>query len=186
MDDNKRTTRKGNNISLLGFMGTGKTSVGKLLSQKLKRESLDTDEILEKETAMTIVEIFEQEGEAYFRRIEKDLIKRLSQETDKIILCGGGAVLDIENIRNLRKGGITVLLEAEPEEIHRRIQKDQTRPLLKGKMNLKTIKEILEQRQKAYLASGDIVVKTTNKSLEEVSDEIIKQLKKEYQGEVLG
>ncbi len=168
-----------NNISLIGFMGTGKTSVGRLLSQKLKRESIDTDEMIEKETAMTIGEIFEQEGEAHFRKIEGELVKRLSGETNRIILCGGGVVLNKENIQNLRNGGKTVLLEAEPEEIYRRIQKDQTRPLLKGKMNLKTIKEILEQRQEAYLASGDIVVKTTNKTLEEVSDEIIKKLNKE-------
>lgn len=168
-----------NNISLIGFMGTGKTSVGKLLSQKLKRESIDTDEMIEKETAMTIGEIFEQEGEAHFRKIEKDLIKRLSGETNKIILCGGGVVLNKENIQNLRKSGKTVLLEAEPEEIYRRIQQDQRRPLLKGKMNLNTIKELLGQRQEAYLASGDIVVTTTNKTLEEISDEIIMKLNKE-------
>lgn len=165
-----------NNIILIGFMGTGKTSVGKHLSQKLGLEYVDTDEMIEKETAMTIGGIFEQQGEAHFRKIERDLVKRLSRETNKIILCGGGVVLNKDNIRNLKKGGKTILLEAEPEEIHRRIKKDQSRPLLKGNMNLKTIKEMLAQRQETYLASGDIVVKTTDKTLEEISDEIIMKL----------
>lgn len=165
-----------NNINFIGFMGTGKSRVGKRLSQKMGLEYIDTDEMIERETGMSIGEIFDQQGEAYFRKLERDLAKRLSGETKKIILWGGGVVLNPENIRNLKRGGTMVLLEAEPEEIYRRIKNDRTRPLLKENMNLKTIKELLAQRQEAYHNSGDMIINTTDKTVEEVCDEIISKL----------
>ncbi len=138
------------NIVLTGFMGTGKSEVGKLLSRKLGWQFFDIDELIEKRQGMKISDIFEKKGENFFREIETDTIKEFSKNENAVIACGGGAVLRAENMSALEDNGVIVCLIAQPEVIYERLKEDNTRPLLKVKDPLKRIKEIFEFRNEFY------------------------------------
>jgi len=124
------------NIVLVGFMGTGKTSVGKILAEKLKRPVIDVDRRIEKSRRQTIGEIFEKHGEPYFRELEKSVILQVSREKGTVITTGGGAVLDPQNLAALKAGGWVVALFAKPETVFQRVGRSKQRPLLKGKDKL--------------------------------------------------
>lgn len=168
------------NIVLTGFMGTGKTEVGKILAQRLGYTFLDADSIIEQEQKMSITEIFRQHGEPYFRDIESDVIRRLSERDRVVISTGGGAVLRQENMDNLRKKGIIVCLTASPETILERTSNDNTRPLLQVEDPLKKIKELLEFRR-PYYERSDIMVDTEGKSPIDVAEEIIERIRAGYE-----
>ncbi|MCL0096891.1 shikimate kinase, partial [Thermodesulfovibrionales bacterium] len=138
------------NIVLTGFMGTGKTEVSRILSQKLNYILIDVDSEIEKEQNITIAEIFKQYGEARFREIESGVIKRLSEAKNAIISTGGGAVLKQENIDNLKKNGVVVCLTALPETILKRTSNNDDRPLLRVENPILKIKELLEFRRPHY------------------------------------
>ena len=112
------------NIVLIGFRGTGKSTVGRLLAKHLERDFIDSDKYIEDSTEKTIKSIFEEDGEEGFRKIEADTIAELSKADNKVISTGGGAVLKEDNVRNLKDNGFLVLLEATPEIIHNRIAQD--------------------------------------------------------------
>ena len=118
------------NVILTGFMGTGKTSLGKLLATKLGRPFVDIDKKIEDETQMSIPKIFEQYGEAHFRELEKAAVKELSQRRGLVIATGGGTIKDEENIRLLKSSGVMICLTAEPEEILNRTARRGERPVL--------------------------------------------------------
>lgn len=164
------------NIVLTGFMGTGKTEVGKILAQRVGYTFLDADSIIEQEQKMAIIEIFQRFGEPYFRDIETDVIRRLSERDKVVISTGGGAVLRQENMDNLRKKGIIVCLTASPETILKRTSNERSRPLLQVEDPLKKIKELLEFR-KPYYERSDIMIDTEGKSPLEVAEEIIERIK---------
>lgn len=164
------------NIILIGFMGTGKSTVGKKISQKLAMEYIDTDVLIQERTGMSINEIFQNYGESYFRNIEKNVIAEVSNMKNTIILCGGGVVLNKENIIALRKKGKIILLKAEAATIYGRIKEDDTRPLLNGQMALETIEKLLQKRKETYKDASDIIIETDNKTVEEISTEIINKL----------
>lgn len=164
------------NIVLTGFMGTGKTEVGRILAQRFGYTFLDADSIIEQEQKMSITEIFRQYGEPYFRDVESDVLKRLAERDRVVISTGGGAVLRQENIDNLRKKGIIVCLTASPETILRRTSNDSSRPLLQVEEPLQKIKELLEFRR-PYYERSDIMVDTEGKSPLDVAEEIIKRIK---------
>lgn len=160
------------NIVLTGFMGTGKTEVGRILSRKLGYSLVDADTEIEKEQGMTITEIFKQYGEPKFRDIESNVIKRLSEMKNAIISTGGGAVLRQENMHNLRKNGVIVCLTASPETIFKRTSNNNDRPLLQVESPLQKIKELLEFRR-PYYEKADIMIDTEGKSPLQVAEEII-------------
>lgn len=173
-------------IVLIGFMGTGKTKVGKILAERLSSPYEEIDVRIEKEQQRSISKIFEEEGEEGFRKLEKETIEKIRQEiSDKkrqgdplafVISCGGGAVLLPENVRNLRAIGSLVLLTAKAEVITERLTEDNSRPLLQGK-NLQEISELMKKRETAYLAAcPDICVDTSEKSPQEVAGEILARL----------
>ncbi len=164
------------NIVLTGFMGTGKTEVGRILSRRLGYTLLDADTVIEKEQGMTITEIFKQYGEPRFRDIEADVIKRLSEMKNAVISTGGGAVLRQENMDNLRKNGLIICLTASPETILKRTSNNDDRPLLQVDNPLQKIKELLEFR-KPYYEKADIMIDTEGKSPIEVAEEIIEKVK---------
>ncbi|MCL4458106.1 MAG: shikimate kinase [Nitrospirae bacterium] len=164
------------NIVLTGFMGTGKTEVGRILAQKLSYALVDADTEIEKEQKTTITEIFKQYGEPKFRDIESDVIKRLSELGKAVISTGGGAVLRQENMDNLRKKGVIICLSASPETILKRTSNNNDRPLLQVEDPLKKIKELLEFRM-PYYEKADIMIDTENKTPLEVADEIIEKVK---------
>lgn len=162
------------NIVLTGFMGTGKTEVGRILSLKLGYSLVDADTEIEKEQGITITEIFKQYGEIKFREIESDVIKRLSELENTVISTGGGAVLRQENMDNLRKNGIVICLTASPETILKRTSNNNDRPLLQVENPLQKIKELLEFRR-PYYEKADIMIDTEGKSPLQVAEEIIEK-----------
>ncbi|MDD3150869.1 MAG: shikimate kinase [Candidatus Gastranaerophilales bacterium] len=163
------------NIVLIGLMGSGKTTIGKLLAQKLGLNFIDTDSIIEKEANKTINEIFENYGEELFRKLESNTIKEISKREEKVISTGGGIVENPENMQNLRKNGIIVYLEAGPKELYERIKGDNNRPLLKNNPK-DTLKNLFEKRSPLY-KQADIIVNTEHKESYEIINEIIEKYK---------
>lgn len=163
------------NIVLTGFMGTGKSGVGKILSKELSYILIDSDAEIEKEQKMSITDIFRQHGEAIFRDIESDIIKRLSEMENVVISTGGGVVLRESNIENLRKKGVIVCLTASAETILRRVEHSNDRPLLQVDNPLQKIKELLNSREQ-YYRNADITISTEGKSLKEIASEILGKL----------
>ena len=165
------------NIVLIGFRGTGKSTVGRLLAKRLERDFIDSDNQIESSTGKTIKSIFEDYGEEGFRKIEADVIAKLGEEDNKVISAGGGAVLREENVRNLKDIGFLVLLEATPEIINSRIAQDkkttQQRPSLTDKKPLDEIKHLIEQREHAYKNAADYTINTSYVSCEDIVNEII-------------
>lgn len=163
------------NIVLIGFMGSGKTAVGKALSRRLKRDFVDLDEVIVQSEGRAITEIFAQSGEAYFRQKEKARIKEFSLKSNLIISCGGGVVLVAENLENLKRGGTVIYLKAAPQVILARTRHSSHRPLLNVADPQKKIKKLLAAREPLYL-QADIIVDTTRKSVSEVVEEIISKI----------
>lgn len=164
------------NISIIGFMATGKTTIGKELSQKLNMGFIDIDKLIEEKMEMLISEIFEVYGEDYFRQIEKETIEEAMKLENITISCGGGVCLDPENIKNIRQNSQVILLEADPETIIKRTENDETRPLLKDRKQKEDIRKIMEERKDSYYKAADIIIDTNNKSVLNIIDEIIKKI----------
>ncbi|MFQ5953046.1 MAG: shikimate kinase [Candidatus Omnitrophota bacterium] len=138
------------NIVIVGFMGTGKTTVAKATAKNLGKEYVNTDDIIEQREGRSINEIFANDGEAYFRKVEKEIVKEVSLQSDQVIDAGGGIVLDEENMSNLRKKGTIICLWADPETIWERTKKYEHRPLLNVEDPKKKIKELLDYRRPFY------------------------------------
>lgn len=163
------------NISLIGFMGTGKTSVGKILAKRLKREVVDVDLYIEKNEKRKISEIFSDAGEAYFRSVEKKSIQEISQRHGIVITTGGGAVLDLENLETLKASGWVVCLSATPETIYKRVKDSRRRPLLDGKDKRAEIERLLALR-KPFYEKADFTFETDNRSSAQMAELILQKL----------
>lgn len=156
------------NIVLTGFMASGKTVVGKKLAQTLKMKYIDVDEQIEKDTRLSISDIFEKQGETAFRDLETKAVCCVAMLDNYVIATGGGVVLRLENIMELRKNGRIIYLSADPETILKRVGKAQTRPLLaREKDKLGVIKNLLESREPLY-KNCDFQVETAGLNVEEV------------------
>ncbi|MEW6675619.1 MAG: shikimate kinase [Nitrospirota bacterium] len=164
------------NIILTGFMGTGKTAVGRELSRLLNMKLIDIDTEIEKSQKMTINEIFRQFGEPRFREIETEMIKKLSDNNNIIISAGGGVVLRQENMDALRKNGIIICLMATPETILKRTSHNSDRPLLQVENPLERIKELLNFRRPFY-EKADIMIDTEDKTPLQIAEEIIDKIR---------
>ncbi len=160
------------NIVLTGFMGAGKTTVGKALAEKTGMPVIDTDNKIEEDSGMEISDIFEKYGEPYFRELEKKAVSRVSMLKNHIIVTGGGVVLNKENIKNLRRNGIIIYLHATPEIIYDRIKHTTHRPLLRCPDPLSKIKELLSSRAPFY-EDNDLTIDTSNLTIDEVVKEIL-------------
>ena len=166
------------NIILTGFMGTGKTSLGKLLAMKLGRPFIDIDKKIEDESNLSVTKIFEQYGEEHFRELEKAAVKEISNRRGLVIATGGGTIKDEENLNLLKSSGIMICLTTEPEEIFNRTARRGERPVLDGGGNerLETIKKLLADRKKFY-DRADYQVDTTNWSPIQIIEDICRYLK---------
>jgi len=164
------------NIILTGFMGTGKTAVGRRLAMLLNMELIDVDTEIEKSQQMSINEIFRQFGEPGFREIETEMIQKLSERKDVIISTGGGAVLKQKNMDALRKQGVIICLMASPQTILKRTSHNSNRPLLKVKDPFEKIKELLNFR-KPFYEKADILIDTEDKTPLQIAEEIIDKIK---------
>ena len=160
---------------LIGFMGTGKTSVGKLLSNKLNTKFIDMDNEIEKREQKTISNIFKDYGEDYFRQLESNLLKELLKEDNIVISTGGGIITKQENIELLKEEERVIFLDASAEKIQRNVSKEiDTRPLLKESKNIyETINNLLEKRLYQYNNIYDIKISINDKNINEVVSEIL-------------
>ena len=165
------------NIILIGFMGTGKTTIGKRLARALKREFVDTDEDIQYVTGMSIPQIFSKLGEIRFRSEEHLAVRRAISKQGRIIATGGGVLLDESNFQVLKDNGLLILLKTKPETIHARIARKGNRPLLGKNVTLDKIKQLLEEREAIYSSAADYVIQTDEYEYEEVVKQIIKMLK---------
>ncbi len=164
------------NIVLIGFMGAGKTSVGRAVSEKMNYSFEDCDEIIKEKKSMSIEKIFSDYGEEYFRKLEYQTVLELSQLKKSIIATGGGVVLNKKNISNLKNSGIIIYLKASPLTIYRNITNDaknhKDRPLLKNKNVYDRILALMKEREKMYNCY-DYVIETDNLTIEETAEKIL-------------
>jgi len=161
------------NIAIVGFMGTGKTVTAKLLAKRLGLRYVSIDELIEKREKRSISEIFAKEGEEYFRKIESQIIKDVSEEENVVIDAGGGAVVKNENIKNFKKKGTIICLRAKPEVILERTKGYKHRPLLNVADPKSKIEELLLARS-LYYKTVDWQIDTSNLTVDEVAKEIEK------------
>ena len=167
------------NIVLIGFMGTGKSRVGKELSIRLGRTFIETDNLIVERGGKPITEIFKQDGEKVFRRLEREIIEDVSTRKNAVISCGGGVVLNASNVENLKRSSVFFLLTASSEVILDRITKDgESRPLLNVQDRMKKIENLMGFRQPFYLKAADHVINTTDLEIDQVVDNILNFLKK--------
>lgn len=166
-NDNYNAT---NNIILVGFMGTGKSTVGRRLAKLLNRNFIDTDQEIERLTGMTVSEIFRRHGETRFRSEERLLVKRLSDQKGYVIATGGGTVLNPDNWQDLAQSGVIISLYAPLDEIYKRIGYRNDRPLLKG--DRKEVEELWTRRQPIY-NQANWIIDTLNKGIDQVVEEIV-------------
>lgn len=160
------------NIILIGFMGSGKTAVGKALAGELGLQFLDADELIVKAERMSIKEIFAVKGEPYFRDAETRLLKTLGDYESFVLSTGGGMVLRPENAKMLKELGTVVWLRVKPEVVLERLKGDSGRPLLNVKDPAEAVRKLLAQREESYRRAADEIIETSELSIPEVVEEI--------------
>lgn len=165
------------NIFLIGFMGTGKSTVADYLSRNHGMEILEMDQLIAEREGRSISDIFSQCGEEYFRNAETKLLIEIQDTHNKIVSCGGGVVLRAKNVVEMKKSGQIVLLTAEPGTILERVKGNDQRPLLQGNMNVTYISEMIEKRREKYEQAADVVIHTDRKSVSQICKEILEQVK---------
>ncbi len=164
-----------NNIYLVGFMGTGKTSVGKELAKKKKWRFVDLDELIELREKRVISDIFAKEGELYFRKVEKKILKQVATQKKFVVACGGGIVLDQENIKIMKKTGRLICLCASCKEILKRVASSTSRPILNVAKPKGRIELLLKMRAPYYM-QADKMIDTSKLSVKQVVVKISKIL----------
>jgi shikimate kinase len=169
------------NIILTGFMGTGKSTVGKIISERLNLNYVDIDDLIEKTVGMKISEIFNRFGEERFRDIETEMVKLITKKKGQVISTGGGVVLRDENLYYLKSSGIVFCLTASPDTIFERIKDGKNRPLLQGSNQKEMIIELMTKR-KPYYKKADLMIDTDSLTAEKVAEIIIKEYKRLIDG----
>ena len=162
------------NLALIGFMGTGKTTVGRLLAESLEYGFVDTDDLIERQVGRPVREIFALEGEARFREYERALVASLPQYDRTIIATGGGLAIDPENLSSLKTHALVVCLWASPERIYERVPHQAHRPLLDGPDLMTRIRELLAAREPSY-RQADVLINTELRQSREVVQHVLHQ-----------
>jgi shikimate kinase len=168
------------NIVLIGYRGTGKSSVGKRLAEKLRAPFYDTDDLIEAAAGRSISEVVAESGWPRFREMEKEVIRKLAHDRGGVIATGGGAVMDDENAENLKRTGTLIWLEADAETIVGRIRNDaqnrEQRPLFSRTGLFRETQEMLEKRTPVYARLSDFSINTATMGMDEVVNEIFRFL----------
>jgi shikimate kinase len=168
------TDRHIQNIALIGFMGTGKSSVGQIVAQLLHFTFLDTDHVIESRTGKSISDLFAQDGEPAFRELEKKIVAELATRKKTVISTGGGLPVNPDNLASLKTHALTVCLWASAEKIWERVRSQTHRPLLNEPDPLAKIKKLLEQREPFY-RQADVLLNTEMRALKDVAQQVIHQ-----------
>ena len=168
--------RQIHNLALVGFMGTGKSSVGRIVARQLNFAFVDTDQLIEARTHKSISTIFAEQGEPAFRESEAKVVRELASQRDLVIAAGGGLVVDAGNLASLRQHALIVCLWASPETIWQRVCNQRHRPLLQDPDPLGKIQRLLAERKPAYL-QADILVNTEQRSAREVAQHVIHEFR---------
>ncbi len=164
------------NIALIGFMGAGKTSVGRLVAEQLHFDYLDTDEMIQTRTGRTITDIFARDGEPAFRALEQQVVGELAGLTKTVIATGGGLPVNPENLASLRTHALVVCLWASSEKIWDRVKNQTHRPLLHDADPQAKIRELLAAREPFY-RQADVLVNTDIRSVREVTQQVVHQFR---------
>lgn len=164
------------NIFLIGFMGSGKSTVASYLSKEYAMEIVEMDQLIVEREGMSIADIFAKHGENYFRDTETNLLIEIQNEQNKVVSCGGGVVLREQNVTEMKKSGRIVLLIAKPETILERVKDSDDRPLLQGNKNVAFISDMMEKRREKYEQAADVIVHTDGKEIAEICKEILEQV----------
>lgn len=168
------------NIVLIGFMGSGKSTVGFKLSYRLRIPMEDTDKLIERKQNKTISDIFAREGEVFFRDLETELLEELKDSSYiRIISVGGGTPVRPENRPMLKACGTVIYLRVSPEVVYERVKEDTGRPLLQCENPLEKIRQLMDARSQAYEECADIVIDTDELTLDEVVEEIVARLNRD-------
>ena len=166
------------NIILIGFMGSGKTTIGKRLAKELEGyRFIDMDGDIEQKAGMNITGIFEKLGEQEFRKMESELCKELSYAKACIIATGGGIVKNEENVGLLKKNGVVLYLKASPEHVFRNIKEDTSRPLLQCDDKIGKIQELMAERNSLYENQSDMIVDVTGTNAKKATEAVLSILK---------
>jgi len=164
------------NLALIGFMGTGKTSVGRLVAELLDFDYLDTDEMIQSGTGRTISDIFKADGEPAFRALEEKIVAELAGRTKTVIATGGGLPTNPKNLTGLKIHALVVCLWASPEKIWERVKNQSHRPLLHDANPQAKIRELLAAREPFY-KQADVLLNTELRSVREVAQQIVHQFR---------
>ncbi len=167
-----RARRQIHNLVLTGFMGTGKSSIGRLAAAQLQFDFLDTDTLVEARAGKTIPKIFSQDGEAAFRDLERQVVAELSGRDKAVISTGGGMVVDPLNLASLKEHALVICLCASPETIYERTRYASHRPLLREADPLGRIRQLLAEREPFY-RQADVLISTEGRSLREVVQHVL-------------
>jgi len=166
--------KQGRSLVLIGFMGSGKTSVGVKLSYRMRMSVEDTDKLIERREGRSISEIFSDDGEEYFRQLETELLSELVEKGGcKIYSVGGGTPVKAENRRLLRRLGEVVYLKVSPETVYERLKNDTSRPLLQCADPLGKIRGLMEERREAYESCADMIIEADNASMDSIAADIV-------------
>ncbi len=166
------------NIALIGFMGTGKTSVGRLVADMLHFDYLDTDETIQTCTGRTITDIFNTDGEPAFRALEQKVVQELAGRTKTVIATGGGLPANPDNLASLKSHALVACLWASPEKIWERVRHQSHRPLLHDEDPQARIRELLAAREPFY-KQADVLLNTDLRSVREVAQQVVHQFRLE-------
>lgn len=166
------------NIVLIGFMATGKSLTSIELAKRRNMAVVSTDDMIIRKEGRSIAEIFKDSGEEHFRRLEAEVVKEIAAKQNTVIDCGGGVVLNPENIRLLKQNGIVICLTSTPEAVYRRTRKYQHRPLLNTDDPQGKIRELLKEREPCY-KQADVTIDTSDLTIGQTVDKIVELLEKQ-------
>lgn len=164
------------NIVLIGFMGSGKTTISDYLSTMFAMETVEMDSIIAEREGMSISDIFDVYGEEYFRNLETNLLIEMQEKSNVVISCGGGTPMRDNNVAEMKKNGRVVLLTAKPETIYDRVKDSHDRPLLENNKNVPFISELMAKRKDKYEAAADVIIETDGKDELAICEELVQKL----------
>ncbi|GFI31515.1 MAG: AAA family ATPase [Lachnospiraceae bacterium] len=164
------------NIVLIGFMGSGKSTISDYLSTMFAMDAVEMDQIISQREGMSISDIFAVYGEEYFRNLETNLLVEMQSRNNVVISCGGGTPMREKNVAEMKKNGRVVLLTASPETIYHRVKDSHDRPLLENNKNVSFITELMEKRRVKYETAADVIIETDGKNELEICEELVQRL----------